>query len=76
MADVELDSGVSGGRFGKVLSPAKGQYAVEQTRTALGRDRLSERRTCNVLGHSRNTQRRTQHVPNDEPRQVERIVWL
>jgi len=37
---------------------------------------LSERRACKVLGQHRNTQRRTRHVPDDEPRLVIQIVWL
>jgi len=46
--DAELDSGVSGGRIGmteemriKFSSPAKRQRAVEQTRVALGHDRMT-----------------------------------
>ncbi len=50
------------GMRSQLLSPAKRQRAVEQARAALGRDRLSERRACKVLG-----QRPTRHVPDDEP---------
>ena len=42
----------------------------------LGRNRVSERRACRVIKQSRNTQRRTRRVPDDEPRLVKRIVWL
>ena len=41
---------------------------VEEAKSALGLDRLSERRACLVMGQSRNTQRRQRHVPDDEPR--------
>ena len=41
---------------------------MEQVRGVLGRDRVSERRACRVLGQSRSTQRRQLHVPDDEPR--------
>ena len=50
--------------------------AVEHVRYALGRDRLSERRACLVLGQHRITQRLQRHVPDDEPRLVKQIVWL
>ena len=57
LADAELDSGVSGGRPGmtegmhsQLLSPAKRQRAVEQTRAALGRDRMT---TGVNVGHAR-----------------------
>ena len=83
LADAELDSGVSRGSIGtplggaaQLLSPAKRRRAVEHVRGVLGRDRLSERRACRVLGQHRNTQRRQRHVPDDEPRLVTRIVWL
>jgi hypothetical protein len=36
-----------------------------EAKDALGRDRLSERRACRVLGQHRNTQRRQRHVPDD-----------
>jgi putative transposase len=42
----------------------------------LGPDRVSQRRACQVLGQSRSTQRRRPHVPDDEPRLVERMVEL
>lgn len=45
-------------------------------RDTLGRDRVSERRACRVLGQSRSTQRRTLHVPDDEPRLVKRMTDL
>jgi hypothetical protein len=45
-------------------------------RGVFGRDRVSERRACRVIGQSRSTQRRTRRVPDDEPRLVKRIVWL
>ena len=45
-------------------------------RNALGRDKVSERRVCRVLGQPRSTQRRTPHVPDDEPRLVNQMVEL
>lgn len=45
-------------------------------RDALGRDRVSERRACRVLGQARSTQRREPHVPSDEPALVRRMVEL
>ena len=49
---------------------------VEHVRGVLGPDRVSQRRACRVLGQSRATQRRPPHVPDDEPRLVERMVEL
>ena len=48
----------------------KRRQAVEYVRNAVGRDRVSERRACRVLGQPRSTQRRQAHVPDDEPRLV------
>ena len=45
-------------------------------RNVLGRDRVSERRACRVLGQPRSTQRREAHVPDDEPALVRRMVEL
>jgi len=42
----------------------------------LGRDEVTERRACRVLGQARNTHRRTASVADDEPRLVKRIVWM
>ena len=42
----------------------------------LGRDMVTERRACQMLGHARNTQRRKACVADDEPQLVKRIVWL
>jgi len=42
----------------------------------LGRDEVTERRACRVLGQARNTQRRKASVADDEPRLVKRIVPL
>jgi len=42
----------------------------------LGRDRVSERRACRVLGQPRATQRRQRHAPGDEPALVRRMVEL
>src|SRR6201999_3830392 len=66
----------AGGRLGKLLSPAKRRCAVAYVRDCLGRERVSERRACQVLGQSRSTQRRQPHVASDEPRLVRRIVEL
>ena len=65
-----------GSGFGKLLSPTKRREAVEHVRDALGRDRVSERRACKVLGQSRSTQRRERHIPSDEPGLVRRMVQL
>ena len=56
--------------------PLRRRLAVEHVRGALGRDRVSERRACEVLGQARNTQRRIPHVAADEPALVHRIVTL
>ena len=45
-------------------------------RDTLGRDEVTERRACRVLGQARNTQRRKASVADDEPRLVKRIVWM
>ena len=45
-------------------------------REQLGQELVSERRACKVLGQPRSTQRRTPHVPDDEPRLVKRIIEL
>ena len=49
---------------------------MEHVREALGPARVSERRTCRVLGQPRPTQRRAEYVPSDEPRLVKRMVEL
>ena len=58
------------------ISSAKRRSAVEQVRNALGRDRVSQRRTCQVLGQSRSSQHHMPHVANDEPQWVKRMVEL
>ena len=58
------------------MSPAKRREAVEYVRDSLGRDRISERRACKVLGQSRSTQRRVRHISSDEPRLVRRMIQL
>jgi transposase InsO family protein len=45
-------------------------------RDALGREKVSQRRACRVLGQSRATQRRHAHVPDDEPKLVRRMAEL
>jgi len=45
-------------------------------RDTLGRDVVTERRACRVLGQARNTQRRRASVADDEPQLVKRIVWM
>jgi len=42
----------------------------------LGRDEVTERRACRVLGQARNTHRRNASVADDETRLVKRIVWI
>jgi putative transposase len=49
---------------------------VEWVRDALGREVVSERRACQVLGQARATQRRQRAVPSDEPRLVKRMIEL
>jgi len=46
---------------------------VDRVRETLN---VSERRACKVLGQPRSTQRRTPHVPDDEPALVGRMVAL
>ena len=45
-------------------------------RDSLGRQKVSQRRACRVLGQSRATQRREAHVPDDEPKLLRRMVEL
>ena len=45
-------------------------------RDTLGRDVVTERRACRVLGQARNTQRRKSCVADDEPLLVKRIAWM
>jgi transposase InsO family protein len=45
-------------------------------RDTLGRDVVTERRACRVLGHARNTQRREACVADDQPQLVKRLVWM
>ena len=66
----------SRGSLGELLSPAKRRAAVEHVRNALGRERVSERRACRVLGQPRSTQRRERVIPHDEPRLAKRMVDL
>jgi transposase InsO family protein len=54
----------------------KRRLAVEQVRDTLGRDVVSERRACRVLGQVRSTQRRERYPPDDEPRLLRRMVEL
>lgn len=49
---------------------------VEHVRDTLGRDVVTERRACRVLGQARNTQRRQACVADVEPQLVKRIVWM
>ncbi len=56
------------GRLGKLLSLTKRRQAVAHVRNSLGREHVSERRACQVLGQSRSTQRRQLQVTADEPR--------
>jgi len=54
----------------------KRRLAVEQARDVLGRDVVSERRACRVLGQVRSTQRRERYPPDDERRLLRRMVEL
>ena len=49
---------------------------MKHVRNALGRDRVSQRRACRVLGQPRSTQRRVPHVADDEPRLVKQMIEL
>ena len=49
---------------------------MEYVRDSLGRDRVSERRACRILGQSRSTQSRVTHVPDDEPWLVREMTEL
>jgi len=51
----------------------KRRLAVEQVRGVLGRDIISERRACRVLGQVRSTQRRERYPPGDEPGLLRRM---
>jgi hypothetical protein len=55
---------------------AKRRQTVEHVRDTLGRDVVTERRACRVLGQARNTQRRRACATDDEPQLVKRIVWM
>ncbi|MBM4059411.1 MAG: transposase family protein, partial [Planctomycetes bacterium] len=52
------------------------RQTIEHVRDTLGRDLVTERGACRVLGQARNTQRRKACVADDEPQLVERIVWI
>ena len=52
---------------------AKRRRKGEYVRDTLGRDCVSECRACCVLSQSRSAQRRTLHIPDDEPRLVQRM---
>ena len=54
----------------------KRRLAVEQARDVLGRDVVSERRACRVLGQVRSTQRRGRYPPNEERQLLRRMVEL
>ena len=54
----------------------KRRKAVEHVRNAVGRERVSERRACQVLGQQRSTQRRQPQVLGDEPRLIRRMIEL
>ena len=60
----------------QLLSPAKRRQTVEYVRDTLGRDVVTERRACRVLGQARNTQRRKSCIADDEPLLVKRIAWM
>ena len=54
----------------KLLSPVKRRRGVGHCRDALGRNKVSERRACRILGQSRSTQRLKRNIPHDEPRLI------
>jgi putative transposase len=49
---------------------------VNFIRDSLGREKVSERRACQVLGQPRSTQRRERHIPSDEPRLIREMIDL
>ncbi|PHR95783.1 MAG: hypothetical protein COA78_29585 [Blastopirellula sp.] len=49
---------------------------MNHVRQTIGKEKLSERRVCQVLGQPRSTQRRAPHVSSDEPRLVKRMIEL
>ncbi len=49
---------------------------MEYVRDALGRQRVSERQACRVLGQPRSVQRRSRQVASDQPVLVRRMVAL
>jgi len=49
---------------------------VNFVRDSIGRDQVSERRACRVLGQPRSTQRRQRYVPSDEPRLIREMIEL
>ena len=52
---------------------AKQRQTVEHVRDTLGRDVVTERRACRVIGQAGNTQRRGACVADDEPQLAKRI---
>ena len=50
--------------------------AMSSCRDALGRDHVSERRACRILGQPRSTQRREKQISSGESRLVKRMVEL
>jgi putative transposase len=62
-----------GGRFGKILSPARRRACAEHVERRLG---VSERRACAVLGQHRSTQRKTPRTPDDEAALTADVVEL
>ena len=64
---------LSGGRTGKLLSPARRRLCVEHIRDKLG---VSERRACQALGQHRSTQRKPPQGREDEARLTEDIITL
>lgn len=58
------------------MSPAKRRQAVQHVRDTLGRDVVTARRACRVLGQASNTQRRKARNAEEDPQLVQRIVWM
>src|SRR5262245_51616308 len=63
----------SGGRPGKLLSPARRRACIEQVRAQL---HVSERRACAALGQHRSTQRKVPRGRDDEERLTADIIEL
>jgi len=65
-----------GGCQWKLVNPERRRRTVSAVRNRLGRERISERRACRVLGQPRNTQRYQSRRVDDEPRLLREMRLL